>query len=128
MQYASRSSQCQTAAAAHPPTVLTTVALLDGASCSSVTLLKVAWSGEQVRVHQKCRKLCWQAGQPTMKGMALPVCRQGRSWLARLWRHGCCGQVMRASHVGKSCGDNMHASAAFVQQYEDYSSWCDTQV
>lgn len=83
------------AAAAQPPTVFTTVALLDGASCSSVTLVKVAWSGEQVRVHQKCRKLCWQAGQPTMKGMALPVCRQGSSWLKQLWQHSGWG----ASHV-----------------------------
>lgn len=49
--------------------------LLSAAACTWVMLLKLAWSGEQDRIHQKCRKLWLQAGHPRMNGRAFPVCK-----------------------------------------------------
>ncbi len=39
-------------------TSLITVALLSAANCTWLTLVKVAWSGEQVKVHHRSIKLC----------------------------------------------------------------------
>jgi hypothetical protein len=58
----------------HRSTDATAVALLSAARWTAVTLANVDWSGEHVSAHQKCTKLCWHAGQPTMKGSARCVC------------------------------------------------------
>ncbi len=55
----------------------TAVAFVSAARCTAVTLVKAAWSGAHVSVHQKCWKFAAHAGQPIRKMLATCTCARG---------------------------------------------------